>query len=204
MSIEYTYEIVSVDEAARCMEVVYASPGKQTMHVGARLPYQGESLDQVIAMFAPTELWAERELVVVPPQVGYKGSWSQAIEAHVQDEATQTIEGARANKLREIAAWRYAREIGGITFSGVTIATDRESQQKIIGALAGLKDGFAASLDWKAADGQWISLSAEMVTAMSKAVFEHVQSCYQMEKLYSGMVSSASSIEEVANIVLPQ
>lgn len=204
MSIEYTYEIVSVDEAARCMEVVYTSPGREAMHVGARLPYQGENLEDVIAGFAPIGLWAEKDLVVVPPQVGYKGSWSQSSATQTQAEAPVTLESARASKLREISAWRYAREVGGITFSGVTISTDRDSQQKIIGALAGLKDGFATSLDWKAADGQWVSLSAEMVSAMSRAVFDHVQSCYQMEKLYSGMVSSASSIEEVANIILPQ
>jgi hypothetical protein len=73
MSIEYTYQIVSVDEAARCMEVVYTSEGRQTMHISARLPYEGEALEDVIKMFAPVPLWIESEKLVVPPEVGLSG-----------------------------------------------------------------------------------------------------------------------------------
>ena len=50
--IPYTYEIISVDQQARVMEVVYSSPGRQTMHISARLPFVGESLEAVIQMFS--------------------------------------------------------------------------------------------------------------------------------------------------------
>jgi hypothetical protein len=73
MSITYTYEIVSVDEAARCMEVVYAAEGHPTMHIGARLPYEGESLEGVVAMFAPVRYWEELKLPLAVPQVGATG-----------------------------------------------------------------------------------------------------------------------------------
>jgi hypothetical protein len=73
MSIEYTYEIISVDEAARCMEVVYTSEGRQTMHIGARLPFVGESLEAVIQMYAPVAYWLEQEAEVVVPDVGVGG-----------------------------------------------------------------------------------------------------------------------------------
>lgn len=204
MSIEYSYEIVQVDEPTRCMEIVYTSAGRETLHVGARLPYQGESLDDVVAMFAPTWIWLEKDMVVVPPAVGHTGSGTQVSTPSVPVEEPVTLESARAQKLREIMAWRYTREIGGVTFEGVTIATDRESQQKIVGALVGMKDNFSASLDWKAADGQWITLTVEMLSAMSRVVFDHVQACYQMEKAYSQLASGATTIEEVGNIILPQ
>lgn len=61
MSIEYTYEIVSVDKGARCMEVAYSSPGRQTIHVNVRLPAVGESLVAVVNMFSPVDLWKEQE-----------------------------------------------------------------------------------------------------------------------------------------------
>jgi hypothetical protein len=73
MSIEYTYEIVKVDEAARVMEVVYSSEGRQTMHIGARLPFEGESLEAVIQMYAPVAYWLEQEMPVVVPTVGTSG-----------------------------------------------------------------------------------------------------------------------------------
>lgn len=74
MSIEYTYEIVSVNEAARCMEVVYSAEGHQTMHIGARLPFVGESLESVIEAYAPVPLWLEMVTPVSVPQVGVSGT----------------------------------------------------------------------------------------------------------------------------------
>ncbi len=73
MSIPYTYEIIAVDEAARCMEVVYSAEGHQTMHIGARLPFEGEPLEAVIKAFAPVPLWLEMATPVVAPQVGVSG-----------------------------------------------------------------------------------------------------------------------------------
>lgn len=73
MSITYTYEIIAVDEAARCMEVVYSAEGHQTMHIGARLPFEGEALEDVIKAFAPVALWLELATPVVAPQVGLIG-----------------------------------------------------------------------------------------------------------------------------------
>jgi hypothetical protein len=73
MTITYRYEVIKVDEAARCMEVVYASEGHQTMHIGARLPFQGETLESVIKAFAPVAYWRDQERAVVAPSVGVSG-----------------------------------------------------------------------------------------------------------------------------------
>jgi hypothetical protein len=74
MSIEYTYEIVNVDEAARCMEIIYSADGHQTMHIGARLPYVGETLEAVVAMYSPVAYWEQQAQPVVLPQVGASGT----------------------------------------------------------------------------------------------------------------------------------
>lgn len=74
----YTYVITNVDQAARCMEVVYSSEGRQTIHVGARLPYEGELLEDVIKAFAPVPFWREREMPVVAPPVGLSGTVVEA------------------------------------------------------------------------------------------------------------------------------
>jgi hypothetical protein len=73
MSITYTYTIASVDENARCMEVIYSADGHQTMRIGARLPLEGEALENVIAMFSPVSLWIQLSTPVVVPQVGASG-----------------------------------------------------------------------------------------------------------------------------------
>lgn len=73
MTITYTYNIIAVDEQARCMEVVYTAEGHQTMHIGARLPFEGESLEAVVSMYAPIAYWTEQTMKVVPPTVGTSG-----------------------------------------------------------------------------------------------------------------------------------
>jgi hypothetical protein len=80
MSINYNYEIINVDEAARCMEVVYTADGHETQHIGARLPYEGEQVEQVIRMYAPIAYWQEKMRVVVPPAVGVSGAIPAADE----------------------------------------------------------------------------------------------------------------------------
>lgn len=74
MSITYTYEIISVDQAARCMEVVYTAEGRQTLHIGTRLPFEGEAIEDVIEMYSPVAYWLEQEKVVQVPSVGTSGT----------------------------------------------------------------------------------------------------------------------------------
>jgi hypothetical protein len=73
MSITYTYTVISTDQAARCMEVVYESTGRQTMHICARLPYEGETLEQVVQMYAPVAHWETVARNVIAPDVGTTG-----------------------------------------------------------------------------------------------------------------------------------
>jgi hypothetical protein len=74
MSIEYTYEIASVDAQARCMEIVYTAAGYPTMRIGARLPYEGETLEAIVRMYAPVRYWEETTQPVVVPTVGTSGT----------------------------------------------------------------------------------------------------------------------------------
>jgi hypothetical protein len=91
MSIQYTYEIVKVDEAARCMEVVYASEGRLTMHIGARLPFEGESLEAVIQMYAPIAYWREQERAVVAPPVGLIGTLQEYAETLAAEDQFNSV-----------------------------------------------------------------------------------------------------------------
>ena len=99
MSITYSYEIIAVNEAARCMEIVYTAEGHQTMHIGARLPYEGEALEQIVRMYEPVRYWEEQQLAVVVPQVGETGTLEPLPvqeQAPIQAAPNQpTVEGAQ-------------------------------------------------------------------------------------------------------------
>lgn len=193
MSIQYTYEIVSVDAAARVMEVVYSSEGRQTMHISARLPYVGESLEAVIDMFSPVPHWLEQEAEVVVPELG-SGTSGQA--------APETLASAKAKKLAQIAEWRFIAETAGVTLNGAAIRTDRESQAQLTGAYTSLKNGFLTSVNWKAANGQWVSLSLEQIEPIAAAVAQHVQACFDAEMALTQQVNAAQTIEAVNAVVI--
>jgi len=73
MSIQYKFTVVSVDQAARCMEIVYEAEGHQTMHIGARLPYAGESVEMIVRMYEPVQFWLSQLAEVIVPEVGASG-----------------------------------------------------------------------------------------------------------------------------------
>jgi hypothetical protein len=81
MSINYNYEIVSVNEQARCMEIAYTAPNHPTQHIGARLPYEGETLETVVRIYSPVNYWEEIQKSVSIPTVGTSGNIPAADEA---------------------------------------------------------------------------------------------------------------------------
>lgn len=85
-----------------------------------------------------------------------------------------------ADQLRLYAAHvRYRREIAGISVGGAEIATDRESQALITGALLRVMRG-TESITWKAQQG-FVELSASQIEAIADAVAAHVQDAFGRE-----------------------
>lgn len=92
MNIEYNYEIISVNEQTRCMEIVYTSEGYPIQHIGARLPYEGEMLEDIIRMYSPVAYWYELNRKVVVPEVGIKGRMTVVteIQQEIKDQPIST------------------------------------------------------------------------------------------------------------------
>jgi hypothetical protein len=104
--ITYTYEIVAVNEAARCMEIVYSSPGRQTYHIGARLPYDGEATEDIVRMYAPVANWREADMGVSLPQVGASGEMQDGVNQDdpVDPDELLSTYMAAVNEYVEMAA----------------------------------------------------------------------------------------------------
>lgn len=194
MSIQYTYSVLKVDESARVMEVIYTAAGRQTMHVGARLPYVGESLESVVDMYSPVAYWLEQEAQVAVVPEGATGTIGVA--------AAQTLEAAKAEKLAQIFEWRYEREVSGVVVDGAIISTDRESQAKLSSAYASLKDGLLSSVNWKAQDGNFVVMTAQSIATVAGAVAQHVQSCFNAEMALTQQVNAAQTIEAINAVVI--
>lgn len=79
MRVDYTYSIINVNESARSMEIVYQSPEHGVLHVGARLPWEGETVEDIVRMYNPSLYWLEQTRSTVPVQEGITGSQSIGI-----------------------------------------------------------------------------------------------------------------------------
>lgn len=102
MSISYKYTITNVDEAARCMEIIYEADGYQTMHIGARLPFEDEPLEAIIDMYAPVSYWEQSIKPVAAVQLGFSGIF-KPVSATSHDPAKVAV--ARRNALLVESDW---------------------------------------------------------------------------------------------------
>lgn len=73
-NITYTYAIENISEADRCMEIVYSSDGHQTLRIGARLPFDDETLSDIVEMYNPVAQWLYDAKTVVVPTTELTGS----------------------------------------------------------------------------------------------------------------------------------
>jgi hypothetical protein len=94
---------------------------------------------------------------------------------------------------------RYAVETGGMTFMGMAIPTDRETQSKLSGAVLAFQTGaISGAINWKTSAG-WAQLDQAAVTALASAVAAHVQTAFTNEKSVSDAIDAETitTIEQI-------
>ena len=98
--------------------------------------------------------------------------------------------------LADLAAKRYQVEVGGIELNGSVIATDRETQAKISGAVSAVAAGLPAPLTWKGPGG-FVTLDAPTLTAIALAIASHVQACFVNEAFHADKINGKQKVETV-------
>ena len=111
------------------------------------------------------------------------------------------VEVLRALKLADIAASRYALEVGGLTLpDGAKIKTDRESQSLVASALLRVQRSPALLIDWKGENG-WVKIDKAAVEAIADAVGDHVQACFTAERIKADELKDVIAAGDFADIV---
>ena len=119
--------------------------------------------------------------------------WTKVIT--VEDKFAKAKEAKKA----EIAQARYNAEIAGVTFNGVSIKTDRESQGLITGAALKAMQDPDYTCRWKGING-FIELTAPQIIAIADAVRAHVQSCFDHEAELLPLIEAATTEAELEAI----
>jgi hypothetical protein len=97
--------------------------------------------------------------------------------------AEKTIDEALSEKIKAVAAKRYAVETGGITINGAEIDTDRDSQALLTGAWCYAQQSPGKRVNWKGKNG-WANLGKNEISAIAEAVGDHIQACFTKERAH--------------------
>lgn len=118
-----------------------------------------------------------------------------------QDEINerQTDEGLyqTAKVAKHIIDYRYQREVGGVSYLGKTIQTDRESRANWIGILINAQANPNYTVAWKTSDGSFAEYDANEAIGAALAVSAHVQKCFDAEAEMAGQTfADVRSVED--------
>jgi hypothetical protein len=102
-----------------------------------------------------------------------------------------TLADLKAAALAQLAARRWQVETSGVTVAGALIATDRESQATLNGALTYLSLGLQASVKWKTETGTFVDADLMTIRGFASAVGQHVQACFAREAELAAAIDGA-------------
>jgi hypothetical protein len=94
---------------------------------------------------------------------------------------------------------RWEVETGGIMVAGVPVATDDRSKIMIIGARVKADADANFTTQWKLPSGDFLTIDAATLIAISDAVLAHVDACFAVEATVLAGIA-AGTITTTANI----
>lgn len=97
-----------------------------------------------------------------------------------------------------LSSVKTEKEQGGITFEGMTVSTDTESQSKISSTLLGFMSGMITEVEFKFKNG-FKTLDKEQFIKLAKATIDHVQYCFKAEMLCKEELDS-KSVEDLDSL----
>lgn len=204
MSITYSFKIVSTYKPEKTMEVVYTSEGRQTMHISARMPYEHESVNDVVAMFAPVPYWMEQDLVVKDVPVGTSGVVTvDAAKPHHQ-EPTDSLASVKARKKLELYASKEGLEQAGVSLGDIRFDSDRCEQAALLTTLEVIRSGAMSSVEWRTSDGSFVALDEAKIVSLLTAIAIQTQTAVSTEKTLRALVDAAQDKDAVAAIAWPE
>ncbi len=155
----------------------------------------------VVATTPPvaTVLQVVKEIAPVfdPVKKTWQQTWAVENLVLTAAELAALLAKVKAEKCAALAAYRYGREVGGLTLpSGIKIATDDRSKTLIAGAQIDATANPAILTDFKTATG-WVQINAATVGTISAAVASHVRACYSTERLHSDAINALLTVADV-------
>lgn len=150
-----------------------------------------QSAEQIPFPVHPDFTWVDITGLDPEPQTGW-----QAVDINgVYQFSTNNPEPA-FDPLPYLANYRHEIENGGITIGGVSVRTDTATRTNLLGARIRAEADPQYTLKWKADNG-FVTLNASTIIAISDAVANHVQKCFDAEYAVTNLIEQYQSYTAV-------
>ena len=110
------------------------------------------------------------------------------------------LDTVKVEQKQRITESRYESEVSGVLLGDAMLDADRDTQTRIAQAKMLVDNDPSIVIKWKKANGEWVGLSHETITAMSLAIGKHVQQCFSKESDLHAVVDACDNIDDVLNI----
>ena len=100
-----------------------------------------------------------------------------------------------------LAQVRWQREVGGTTLpDGTSLATDRDTQGKLIAVRIKALEDNTYTVNWKGETG-FVTLDAPAIIFIADTVQAHVQAQFDWEMAQTALIAAATTVQELRDIV---
>ena len=116
-------------------------------------------------------------------------------EMGFSERPKRSLEEAKDEARRRIAAARYQTENGTLAIGEVRISTDDRAKGLISAAADRARRGVQSQFTFNAAGVTWTKIDAATMIAIDDAVAEFVQRCFEREYTLSQAIDAAMTVE---------
>lgn len=129
--------------------------------------------------------------IEVPIKPGQDYEWQGDEWVLIPPDPAEVLAAAKA----ALAAHRYEVETGGVSVGGIVVATDRQSQSMITGAVSKAQRDPNFVTRWKGADGNFTTVDASTILMIGDAVSDHIAACFDRE---ASLLADLEAAEDAA------
>ena len=205
--VTYSYEVLSIDDGTKTMQVKYSAEGRDDVLVSARLPYQNESIEAVIDQFSPVLMWEEADVVRNTPSVGMSGTNTIEITGlgdSISDSSTddEKLEYKKGMMKNELTITRRNAIAGGfiMTDEGHKFSTSFQTLSNISSAIDVMRSEGIGSVNWKTQSGAFINVDDVDLEKAKADIVVFIQKIFDWEKSVSDDIDACTTIDSLALI----
>lgn len=127
--------------------------------------------------------------------VYWKGRWVVADEYPKPPQPC--LEDIKAAKLNAIHAEKNRARDAGFTVDGVLFDSDTQARVAYLELEMQLDRDPAYSVQWKASEGLWVTMNAELYAQVKAAGQAHIENCFAWQAAREAEVEAAATVDEV-------